>query len=157
MTIRQRRRNQESTVGKPGIQQSKRHWIDRGLGRRCRRRPRTAGCQERLLRSVVSQTGRDQDVGSETVGRRAVVLPCALVRYEEEESIRFDWPTEQSTKYIPLQCWPGNACSFQKQIIGIERVVAEIFITRAMKTVAAAFRNCLDIAAAAAAITRPVE
>ena len=52
-------------------------------------------------------------------------------------------------KDIALQHGPARAGSFQKRIVGIERIVAEVFASDSVEIIRAAPRDNLDIAALA--------
>src|SRR5436309_1483743 len=137
MTIGLRRRNQELTVGQFRIQESQRHRIDRGRGQSVWQAG-SESCEQGLLRTIISQTLCDEDAGGKTVGRRAVALARPLIRGEEERPISFDWSAEQPAEDVALQSWPLHTCRFQKRIVGVKRIVAEVFVSSAVKRVRAA-------------------
>ena len=81
----------------------------------------------------------------------------ALVRGEEECSIAFDGAAEQSAEDVALEHGPLDAGRFQERVIGVEGVVAEVFVNSAVKLVRAAARDRLHAAAGAAPERRVVE
>jgi hypothetical protein len=104
-----------------------------------------------LLRAVISQTRGDQDIGRQAVKRCPVSLARPLIGDEEECFVRFDWAAEQAAENVTLQNRSLHARGFQEWVIGIERVVSEVFIGGSMKVVGAALGDSLNVAAAGTA------
>src|SRR5207248_1349526 len=58
---------------------------------------------------------------------------------------------------ILLHCRTGLSFPLEEELVGIERVIAEKFESRAMPICRPAFQNSIDIAAAVASLSRVIE
>src|SRR5438876_11996265 len=107
------------------------------------------GSEQCFLRAIVGQPGRDEHVGGQTVDpRRGIDLTGALVGKEKEHLVLFDRPAESGSEHITLQRRTRDARSFQKWVVRIQSVVAEVFIDYAVEIILPALSDHLNIAAA---------
>src|SRR5215510_4199497 len=81
----------------------------------------------------------------------------ALVRAEEKQAVMFDWTTEQSAEDVTLEHGPLHAGRLQERIIGVERVIAEVFIYSSMKIIGTAESDRLHAATGTAPERRIVK
>ena len=77
----------------------------------------------------------------------------------EEKAVFFlpDGPAQAASEDVLFDRGLGLAGSVEEEIVGVEDVVAEVFVDIAMKILCARFQNGVDVAAAVAALARVIE
>ena len=151
-TCRRRgRRDGELTVRQLRVEQRDDERID--VDRR-----HAEGCGETGRRAVaVSQTDGDHRKRQAVVERCAVALARALIRTEEEEAIFHERAAERAAKLIAREHRLGPARRFQKEVVRIQRAVAEKLIDVAVIVLPAGARHSFDVAARVAPLRSVVE
>src|ERR1019366_8315406 len=87
-------------------------------------------------------------------GRGDRVVAVSLQREEEEQLILNDRTADSKPELIEVQTSPGNARLVRKEVIGIQRVVADVFPAAAVPGIGAALGDKIDGAAGAVAVLR---